>query len=249
MNKKGSGMEFTGVEEIDELFDSPLLTIWALFSFAAGIVLLILSIAGGNFAQMAFFFFPLIFLLIIALKRPDWAEREDPNAVLSWTLLGLGGVLAIGAFFSFVAAAEGRYVWAPAEWTPMRLLQTIPGGEAKLPLLSVWFVDFFATGFLVAPGEQAFQASFFPLFNLEPLNWLDRLPFALNPPVFGGVGIWALCHIIIGQYVTWYVIPVFLSGLVMAEAAYRSGTWFTSVLIHAINNWIAIMASMAMMGG
>lgn len=231
--------EFTGVDEIDELFDSPLFGVWIVVAFFTGaLTLLSVSQDPAQTATLNFFFY----MTIAGLIFVPFIDRDEPlegREMLLWAAIGFAGLLGI-AFISNVFVNMFSL-------ESTRSLSLLPPNYLQLAVfgtLSLSTTALFSTLYFVATGEETLKGLGLYLFNIFPplesffgvtLPEVGEMLIA-QPLIWIIVACWALAHTIIGQNPAWYCIPVFWDGLVIMYCNMKGGSWLTGIFCHAGNN-------------
>lgn len=245
-NLFGEGGSFTGVEEYDEMFDSPLLFVHASFGILALAISGLLAYASGLSAFATIMFLAPFCLVTWTISLgTDWRDWEDEvySRTAAAIILGFLGVILWG-FFVAILFSPLQVQLQPAKWLGYWSL-AIP---LEITPVVAFGLTLFNSLFLVPTSEQGLQAMLMPFFHLDSMN-VEGLPFALQPPVAMGVGIWAVAHTIIGQFPWWYFISALGAGLIMMQVSAWSGNYWAGIMVHAMNNLVAYLASSLVIGG
>lgn len=218
------------------------LLVWNLLSVPASALLFILTFPSSMSVWYAFWAIMSLAGFItmwlglfddVTEDSGDWEDGEDePSTLTSYWLLGAVGVFMVSLGFGLLLTNTIRSTL----WVPMNLFPL----AVSTPQVYGFVTDIFANTFSVVSGEESLVTSFSPLHKVLSL---DGAPFAFQPAVLMGRGVWSIAHVILGQLPLVFAVSVFCAGIVIDLATARTGSRLTGWLIHWGFNIILIIAS------
>lgn len=163
----------------------------------------------------------------IGLPRLPRAQDVCAGILLGLILVGIVGVLEVGLH---ALAEQFRHVgWVQQA---LQIEQTNPVAQIMriLPQQDGWtlLLAVAAIGISAPLGEEMFFRGF--LFNVLKQRWGVGAGVVVSGLLFAAVHTYALG-----------LIPVFLLGMALAWVYHNSGSLWTSILIHATNNTLAVL--------
>ena len=247
---------YSGQDEVDDLIDKPELKIANIFAFGTGIIFCLMAY-GTSYFELFFFYELMNVCGLYVVMETNWDEHAEPGEIVKWWAIGTAAVLIVGLAWSLsLTAISDKLIFQSAVYVPAHVIASAVNNPSQPDILGLKaaFLDIFGTStgilifdlmsnvFMVCPGEQSWQAFWFSLHHIYYSEALDdaRL-FFLQPFNLFAIGIWAVSHVVDNQYPMFYWIPVGISGAIMMQCAFMSGNWYTSTLIHTVNNLVALL--------
>lgn len=229
-------LEFSGIEEYDELLDSILFAAWVILSaIGGGYVLLSASNNPALKDTLSFFFYFVAMGTGVFVFLADRKEAPEGRKLLTWSAIGIGGLLVIAFVSNMFSVTAGLVPTNQLSVLPNYLELTVIGS------LNLGFTTLFGTMYFVGTGEEVLKALglfFFNIFDrVEEIAGFS-LPetLAAQPLIWVIVILWAGAHTILGQNPAWYAVPVFFDGIWLMHVAYKGGSWLAAILAHVGNN-------------
>lgn len=233
-----AGWSFTGIDEIDELFDSVAFNVWNVIAIVAGVFILLWSNLNPAQYQTYIFYYFTVILGLVWLSTIDRDESTEGGKALAWAVICFTGLLLISFFSNLLVGIFGLQ---QLSLVPKNYLGLSVFGVASASVLST-----LGTIYLVGTGEENLKGLATYLFNIfEPVETLLGIDLpdmdaslAVQPLIWLIVAAWAIGHTIIGQNPIWYSIPVFFDGLwiMHCNSKEQGGTWLTGTFGHIGNN-------------
>ena len=169
-----------------------------------------------------------------AEESSDWETEQEPEQVGSWSLIGLALLFVASLFVGFFFGRIQPSIWVPYELYPLSEIGISPNSFYSFS------TDVFGTWFSVVPGEENMKKTFIVLQKVYEDTDIVNVPFAVQPAILLGNGIWSVEHVFLGQYPMSFMFSVFISGICLDVSSARTGTPLTGWLIHALFNSILL---------
>jgi len=222
----------------------PSILIWAFLSIpASGLLFLLTYPSPISSFHLFLAIMNIVGLLVMLLglhedvteDSSDWegeGEEGEREAVSTWWLAGSALVFIASVFLGLIFSGQIKSsLWVPTSLFPLALTS---------PVLLGFVTDVFGTTFSVVAGEENMKMSFEPLHKVFGV---ENIPYAFQPAVMIGRGVWSVEHVIKGQLPYSFGISVFALGIIMDLASAQSGTVLTRWLIHLTYNLSLLTAS------